>query len=194
MQESETLARLIAEFRKLPAVGLKTATRYAYAVIDMSDNEANEFAQAIIDAKTNVHFCKECGNYTENEVCERCQTADKSVICVVKDPRDITPFEKMGTYNGLYHVLHGTLDFQKGIGAENIRIKELISRLDGVKEVIIATNPDISGEMTAVYLAQLIKPMGIKVTRLAHGIPMGSEIEYADELTLSRALMDRKEI
>lgn len=190
--QPEALQRLIAEFRKLPAVGLKTATRYAFAVIDMSEGEADDFADAIRQAKEEIHFCSLCGNYTDQEVCEHCQTADKSVICVVEEPRDIQAFEKLGTYNGLYHVLHGALDFQKGIGADRIRIKELLSRLDGVKEVIIATNPDVSGEMTATYLAQLLKPLGVTVTRLAHGIPMGSEIEYADEMTLGKALADRK--
>lgn len=190
--QPEALQRLIAEFRKLPAVGLKTATRYAFAVIDMSEGEADDFATAIRQAKEEIHFCSLCGNYTDQEVCEHCQVADKSVICVVEEPRDIQAFEKLGTYNGLYHVLHGALDFQKGIGADRIRIKELLSRLDGVKEVIIATNPDVSGEMTATYLAQLLKPLGVTVTRLAHGIPMGSEIEYADEMTLGKALADRK--
>lgn len=190
----ESLSRLIAEFRKLPAVGQKTATRYAYSVIEMTDGEAAEFIEAIKTAKETIHFCRECGDYTDLDVCERCQTADKSTICVVKEPRDITALEKTGAYDGLYHALHGSLDFQKGITAEKLRIKELISRLGGVKEVIIATNPDISGEMTAVYLSQIIKPLGIKVTRLAHGIPMGSEIEYADEVTLSRALADRREL
>lgn len=190
----ESLSKLIAQFRKLPAVGLKTATRYAFHLIDMKDEDVADFIDAIQEAKENIRFCSECGNYTDKEVCERCLTADKTVICVVEEPRDIQAFEKMGTYNGLYHVLHGALDFQKGVGAEQIRIKELLSRLDGVKEVILATNPDVSGEMTATYLAQLLKPLGIKVTRLASGIPMGSEIEYADEMTLSRALADRKEI
>ena len=190
----ESLSKLIAQFRKLPAVGLKTATRYAFHLIDMKDEDVADFIDAIQEAKENIRFCSKCGNYTDKEVCERCLTADKTVICVVEEPRDIQAFEKMGTYNGLYHVLHGALDFQKGVGAEQIRIKELLSRLDGVKEVILATNPDVSGEMTATYLAQLLKPLGIKVTRLASGIPMGSEIEYADEMTLSRALADRKEI
>ncbi len=188
----EALSRLIAQLRKLPAVGLKTATRYAFHLIDMSEEEVEEFVEAIQEAKETIHFCSECGNYTDKEICERCENADKSVICVVEEPRDIQAFEKMGTYNGLYHVLHGALDFQKGIGAEQIRIKELLTRLNGVEEVILATNPDVSGEMTATYLAQLLKPLGIKVTRLASGIPMGSEIEYADEMTLSRALNDRK--
>ncbi|MDD3946823.1 MAG: recombination mediator RecR [Clostridia bacterium] len=188
----EALSRLIANFRKLPAVGQKTATRYAYGILDMSEDEVQEFLDAIQTAKETVRFCKECGNYTDREVCEHCLTADKSTICVVKEPRDILAFEKMGSYNGLYHVLGGALDFQKGITGDSLRIKELLSRLDGVQEVIIALNPDVSGEMTAVYLSQLLKPLGKKVTRLAHGIPMGSEIEYADEVTLSRALTDRQ--
>lgn len=192
--QPETLSRLIGEFRKLPSVGYKTAMRYAYRIIDMSDAEVSEFARAILEAKATIKFCKLCGNYTDKDICERCNTADSSIICVVKEPRDILAFEKMGSYNGLYHVLHGTIDFQKGIGAEDIRIRELLSRTDGVKEIILATNADISGEMTAAYIAKLIKPLGIKVTRLAHGIPMGSEIEYADEATLQRALSDRKEL
>lgn len=190
----EALSRLVAEFRKLPAVGLKTASRYAYSVLEMSEADAEDFANAVIEARRKIHICKLCGDYTEGEICQRCQTADKSTILVVGEPKDIRAIEKLGTYNGLYHALHGLLDFRKGVGAENIRIKELLERLNGVKEVILATNPDISGEMTANYLAGLIKPMGIKVTRLAHGIPMGSEIEYADEMTLERALDDRKEL
>lgn len=188
----EALARLIANFRRLPAVGQKTAARYAYGILDMSDDEVAEFVDAVTNAKQTIRFCKECGNYTDREVCEHCQTADKSVICVVKEPRDILAFEKMGGYHGLYHVLGGTLDFQKGVTGDSLRIKELLTRLDGVKEVIIALDADIGGEMTAVYLSQLLKPLNITVTRLAHGIPMGSEIEYTDEMTLSRALTDRK--
>lgn len=190
----EALSRLVAEFRKLPAVGLKTASRYAYSILEMSEADAEDFANAVIEARRKIHICKLCGDYTEGEICQRCQTADKSTILVVGEPKDIRAIEKLGTYNGLYHALHGLLDFRKGVGAENIRIKELLERLNGVKEVILATNPDISGEMTANYLAGLIKPMGIKVTRLAHGIPMGSEIEYADEMTLERALDDRKQL
>lgn len=188
----EALSRLIANLRKLPAVGQKSATRYAYGIIDMSQTEVDELVCAILNAKETIKFCTKCGNYTDLDVCEHCLTADKSTICVVKEPRDIIAFEKMGSYGGLYHVLGGTLDFQKGITSERLRIKELLLRLDGVQEVIIALDPDVSGEMTAVYLAQLLKPLGVKATRLAHGIPMGSEIEYADEMTLSRALADRK--
>lgn len=192
--ESESMARLIAKFRTLPGVGLKTATRYAYSVIEKDVTYAEEFAEAIVDAKKKIHFCKECGNYTDAEICDICATRDKSVICVVAEPKDIAPFEKMGDFNGVYHVLHGVIDFQKGVGVDDIRIKELLARLTGVKEVIVATNPDIGGELTATYLANLIKPLGITVSRLAYGISVGSEIEYADELTLQRALKDRKNL
>ncbi|MCI5791295.1 MAG: recombination mediator RecR [Clostridiales bacterium] len=192
--ESESMARLIAKFRTLPGVGLKTATRYAYSVIEKDVTYAEEFAEAIVDAKRKIHFCKECGNYTDAEICDICATRDKSVICVVAEPKDIAPFEKMGDFNGVYHVLHGVIDFQKGVGVDDIRIKELLARLTGVKEVIVATNPDIGGELTATYLANLIKPLGITVSRLAYGISVGSEIEYADELTLQRALKDRKKL
>jgi len=190
--ESESLSNLIAKFRTLPGVGIKTATRYAFGIIEKDETYAEEFAEAILNAKRNVRFCKECGNYTEGEICEICATRDKSVICVVAEPKDIAPFEKMGDFKGVYHVLHGVIDFQKGIGVEDIRIKELLARLTGVKEVIVATNPDIGGELTATYIANLIKPLGITVSRLAYGISVGSEIEYADELTLQRALKDRK--
>jgi recombination protein RecR len=192
--QAEILRRLAASFKKLPAVGQKNAMRYAYAVIDMDTEDFNGFIEVLKTARETVKFCKECGDYTDTDVCEYCQTADKETICVVKEPRDIAAIQKTGNYHGLFHTLHGALDFQKGVGVEDIRIKELIPRLQGVKEVIIATNPDISGEMTATYLAGLLKPLGIKVTRPASGIPMGCEIEYADELTLSKAFQDRKEV
>ena len=191
---TESLTRLVACFRRLPGVGTKTAVRYAYSVIENDEEFANEFSSAILDAKKNIHFCAECGNYTEDEVCEFCRTRNKKVICVVAQPKDIAPFEKTGSFDGVYHVLHGTIDFRNGVGVDDIRIKELLARLVGVEEVIIATNPDVSGELTASYLAGQIKPLGIKVTRLAYGISVGSEIEYADEITLQRALSDRKEL
>ncbi|NLL56431.1 MAG: recombination protein RecR [Clostridiales bacterium] len=187
-----SLSRLIAKFKSLPGVGIKTATRYAYNIIEGSKENAQEFASAILDAVNSIHFCSVCGNFTDIDVCSICQERDKTTICVVSDPKDINAFEKMGEYKGVYHCLHGTIDFQKGRGVDDIRIKELMSRLTGVKEVIIATNADISGELTASYLANQIKPLGIKVSRLAYGISLGSEIEYADELTLQRALQDRK--
>lgn len=188
----ESMSRLIACFKKLPGVGLKTATRYAYSIIEQDKNFTEEFCNAMINAKDTVKFCSVCGNYTENDTCEICTKRDSSVICVVAQPKDITPFEKIGNFKGVYHVLHGVIDFQKGVGIEDIKIKELLGRLSGVTEVIVATNPDIGGELTASYLANQIKPLGITVSRLAYGISVGSEIEYADELTLQRALNDRK--
>lgn len=192
MNTIRSLDRLVAQFTKLPGVGAKTAQRFAYRVINMTEAEANEFAQAITDAKNSVGYCKVCGGYTDKEVCDICETRDKSVICVVKEPKDITALEKTKDFGGVYHVLHGTLNPLLGIGPDDIRIKELLGRLDGVKEVIMATNPDVEGEATAVYIARLIKPMGIRVTKIASGISIGSDIEYADEVTLSRALADRK--
>lgn len=189
----QPLARLVAQFGKLPGVGAKTAQRYAYKLINMSEEEVEEFAKAMIETKKSVHYCSICGNYTEDDVCDICKARDKSIICVVKEPKDIVAFEKIKDFGGVYHVLQGTLNPMQGIGVDDIRIKELMSRLVGVKEVIMATNPDIDGEATATYIARLIKPMGIKVSRLASGISMGSDIEYADEVTLSRALADRKE-
>ena len=194
MQYIEPIQKLIAEFTKLPGVGLKTATRYAYSIVNMSFEDAQSFADVIMDVKENVHYCSVCGNYTDKEVCEICESRDKSIICVVKEPKDVIAFEKLKDFKGVYHILHGTLNPLMGIGANDIRIKELLSRLDGVQEVIMATNSDVEGEATAMYIARLIKPLGIKVTRLAHGIPIGSDIEYADETTLSRALIDRREM
>ena len=193
MSYFQPLARLVAQFSKLPGVGAKTAQRYAYKIINMSEEEVQEFAQALVETKRSIHYCSICGNYTDDDVCEICATRDKSVICVVKEPKDVIAIEKIKDYSGVYHVLQGTLNPMQGIGVDDIRIKELMGRLVGVKEVIMATNPDIDGEATATYIARLIKPMGIKVTRIASGISMGSDIEYADEVSLSRALADRKE-
>lgn len=194
MSNIESLDRLVALFTKLPGVGQKTAQRYAYKIINMPEVEVEEFASAIKDAKQKIHYCKTCGNYTDMDECEICKTRDKSIICVVKDPKDIAAFEKVKEYKGVYHVLHGTLSPLANIGPNDIKIKELIQRLDNVQEVIMATNPDVEGEATAMYIARLIKPMGIKVTRLASGVSIGSDIEYADEITLQRALKDRKNI
>ncbi|HRF36054.1 MAG TPA: recombination mediator RecR [Clostridia bacterium] len=194
MQYIEPIQKLIAEFTKLPGVGVKTATRYAYSIINMDEADALSFSQTIQEVKQNVHYCKVCGNYTDKEVCEICDSRDKSVICVVKEPKDVIAFEKLKDFKGVYHILHGTINPLMGIGANDIRIKELLARLDGVSEVIMATNSDVEGEATAMYIARLVKPLGIKVTRLAHGIPIGSDIEYADETTLSRALLDRREM
>ena len=194
MNNIDSLNNLVAQFTKLPGVGQKTAQRYAYSIINMPKEEAKIFSEAIMEVKEKVHFCSVCGNYTDEDVCDICKTRDNSIICVVKDPKDIDAFEKIKDYKGVYHVLHGTLSPLSGVGPNDIRIKELIARLGNVKEVIMATNPDVEGEATAMYIARLIKPMGIKVTRIASGVSMGSDIEYTDEVTLSRALQDRKDI
>ncbi|MGN0822563.1 MAG: recombination mediator RecR [Candidatus Gallimonas sp.] len=192
----EPIGRLINEFSKLPGVGKKTAQRYAYRVINMSEGEARAFAEAIVNVKKKVRYCKICGNFTEEEICSVCATRDRSVICVVKEPKDVVALEKLHEFKGVYHVLHGVIDPINGVSPNDIRVKELLGRVkDGqVKEVIMATNPDVEGEATAMYIAKLLAPLGISVTRLAHGIPIGSELEYTDEVTLSRALLERKPI
>ncbi len=194
MRYIEPLARLIAELGKLPSVGEKTAARYAYAILNSPDEEVEALIDAIRAVKRDVHFCKICGNYTENDVCDICATRDKSIICVVKEQRDIVALEKVKDFKGVYHVLGGVISPLEHIGPNDIRIKELLDRLDGVEEVILATNPDVEGEATAMYIARLIKPLGIKCTRIARGLPEGSLIEYADESTLSRALSSRIEL
>lgn len=189
----EPIGKLINEFSKLPGVGKKTAQRYAYKIIDMSESEARAFADAIIGVKRKVKYCKVCGNFTEEDTCGICRTRERTTICVVKEPKDVAAIEKLHEFKGVYHVLHGVIDPLSGIGPNDIRLKELLARLnDGeVKEVIVATNPDVSGDATAMYIAKLIKPFDIPVTRLAHGIPIGSEIEYTDEVTLARAFVER---
>lgn len=194
MAELEPFASLVAQLTKLPGVGNKTAQRYAYAVINMPSEEVRIFAESLIDAKSRIKFCSICGNYTDSDICSICLTRDPSTICVVKDPRDIVAFEKMKDYNGLYHVLHGTINPLAGIGANDIRIKELLNRLQGVDEIVMALNPDVEGEATSLYIARLIKPLGIKVSRLAQGIPLGSDIEFADENTLARAFAERRDL
>lgn len=191
MRYIEPLANLIAQLGKLPSVGEKTAARYAYHILNSSDEDVNALVDAIKTVKREVHFCSVCGNYTENDVCDICATRDKSVICVVKEPKDIVALEKVKDFKGVYHVLGGVISPLEHVGPDDLRIKELIARLDGVDEVILATNPDVEGEATAMYLARLIKPLGIKCTRIARGLPEGSVIEYADESTLSRALASR---
>ncbi len=192
------LERLIDEFSKFPGIGRKGATRMAYQVLGMSPADAQQLADAIRSAHTKLHRCKYCQDYTENEVCSICANAkrDRSVICVVEKPRDIAAFERTREYHGLYHVLHGLISPMDGVNAEQLTIKQLLSRLgDGtVKEVIMATNPTVEGEATAMYLARLIKPLGIRTSRLAYGLPVGSSLEYADETTLYRALSGRDEL
>lgn len=194
MRNIESIARLTARFHALPGVGMKTAERYAYAVISMSEEEAREFAESLLEVKKKIRLCKVCGNFTDRETCSICETRDKSVICVVKEPKDVTAMEKLKDYKGVYHVLHGVLDPLNNVGPNDIRVKELLARLDGVKEVIMALSSDPNGEATSMYVSRLLKPLGIKVTRLGSGIPANSDIEYADEMTLMRAMTDRKEI
>jgi len=191
----EPIGRLINQFTKLPGVGKKTAQRYAYKIINMTDEEAKQFAESVLDCKRRVRYCSVCGNFSEEDVCEICRRRDKSVICVVKEPKDVIALEKLKEYKGVYHVLHGVISPMDGVGPNDIRIKELLARVsEGVAEVIIATNPDVEGDATAMYIAKLLNPLGVKVTRLAHGIPIGGEIEYTDEVTLSRAFIERKPI
>lgn len=192
----EPIAKLVKKFSALPGVGTKTAQRYAYKIISMSDDEVEEFAAALLEAKKKVRYCAECGNFTDEDVCDICRTRSKEVICVVKEPKDVLAFEKADRFDGVYHVLHGTINPIEGIGPNDIRIKELLARInDGVtKEVIMATNPDVEGEATAMYIAKLIKPLGVKVTRIAHGVAVGQDIEYADVGSLTRALTDRREL
>ncbi len=192
----EPIGKLINEFSKLPGVGKKTAQRYAYKIIDMPESEARAFADAILGVKRKVKYCKVCGNFTEEETCAVCRTRDHSLICVVKEPKDVAAIEKLHEFKGVYHVLHGVIDPLSGIGPNDIRIRELLARLQEgtVKEVIVATNPDVSGDATAMYLAKLIKPFDVTVTRLAHGIPIGSEIEYTDDVTLARAFVERNKM
>ncbi|MFR1566224.1 MAG: recombination mediator RecR [Christensenellales bacterium] len=194
MRQPESIQKLINSFSSLPGVGQKTAQRYAYAVIAMEKEDAERFASAIAEVKDRIKFCRQCGNFTEDDVCDICRTRDHSVICVVSEPKDILSLERVAGRTFVYHVLGGTLNPLDGKGPDDLRIKELLARLDGVSEVIMATNPDVEGEATAIYIARLLKPLGIKVTRIAQGISMGSEIEYADEVTLSRALESRREI
>ena len=190
----EPIGRLINEFSKLPGVGRKTAQRYAYKIINMNEQDARAFADAVISAKKNVHYCKICGNFTDGEICDVCRERSGETICVVKEPKDVIALENLQEFKGVYHVLHGVISPMDGIGPNDIRIRELLERVKGgaVKEVIVATNPDVEGEATAMYISSLLNPLGIKVTRLAHGIPIGSDLEYTDEATLSRALTDRK--
>lgn len=192
----EPIARLIGAFQKLPGVGQKTAQRYALKVINMSESEVKDFADSLLYAKSNVKYCSVCGNYTDRDPCEICGTRDRSVVCVVKDPKDVMAIERIRDYNGVYHVLHGVLSPMEGVGPNDIRLKELVARVgtDNVKEVIVATNPDVEGEATAMYIARLLKPLGVKVSRIAQGISIGSDLEYADEVTLSKAIENRREL
>lgn len=190
----EPIGKLINEFSKLPGVGAKTAQRYAYKIINMPESEVKNFADALINVKKQVKYCSVCGNFSEDDVCDICKNRSAEVICVVKEPKDVIAIEKLNEFDGVYHVLHGTISPLDGIGPNDINIKGLLERISkgGVKEVIMATNPDVEGEATAMYITGLIKPLGIKVTRLAHGIPVGTDLEYADEVSLARSFVERK--
>lgn len=192
----EPIEKLIEYFRSLPGVGRKTAQRYAFYIIENGREKAVNFAKAIVEVKDKVRLCSECGNYSSTEVCPICQRRNQKLICVVQEPKDIISMEKVKSFDGVYHVLFGCINPLENKGPNDIRIKELLTRVNknGVKEVICATNPDVEGEATAMYIAKILKPMGVKVTRLAQGIAMGSDIEFADELTLEKALRSRQEI
>ena len=195
---SKSLQRLISALNRLPGIGPKSAQRLAFYILKSSRVEANELAQAILGAKENMKSCSVCGNITDNDPCSICDdsTRDGSTICVVEQPQDIFVFEKMGEYKGTYHVLMGALSPLDGVGPDDLKIKELVTRIEKGKtrEVIIATNPNVEGEATSIYLSKIIKPLGVKVTRLAQGMPMGGDLEYADEVTLAKALEGRREL
>ena len=197
-QYAKPLANLIRELSKLPGIGGKSAQRLAFHILSMDDREAEVLANSITRAKSSMRYCSVCGNLTESDPCEICsdEKRDRTVICVVEQARDVAAMERMNEYNGLYHVLNGAISPMDGIGPEDINLKQLIIRLqqDDIREVILATNPTIEGEATAMYAARLIKPSGIKVTRIAHGIPVGGDLEYTDEVTLSKAMEGRREL
>ena len=194
MNQPECIERLANEFSKLPGVGKKTAQRYAYAVVEWDKNQAAALSDAIAEVKEKVGKCEVCGNYSETPVCEICLKRDKSVICVVSYPKDVLAMERVSGFSGVYHVLGGVISPIDGVFEDDLNIVGLIKRLDGVREVIIATNPDVKGEATAYTVAKRVKEAGVKVTRLAQGISMGSEVEYADEATLARAIQSRTEM
>ena len=191
----EPIEKLIRQFTKLPGVGAKTAQRYALTVLSMTEEEAKAFAAAVVEAKTNVKVCSVCGNYTDEDPCHICKTRDGSVICVVQEAKDVLAIERLGEYRGVYHVLGGVLNPLRGVGRDDIRLAQLFQRLTGdVKEVILASDTSAEAEATATYIARYVKQYGVKVTRLAQGISVGSELQYADEVTLSRAFSNRKEV
>ena len=198
MQYIEPLAKLIEHFRALPGIGTKTAGRLAYHVLDMDAAKAKALAGAILEAKEKIGFCSVCCNLSDRDPCVICASTkrDQATICVVEQPQDVAAVERMHDFHGVYHVLHGALSPLEGVGPENLRVKELLARLsDGtVNEVIMATNPNVEGEATAMYIARLLKPMGVKVTRIAHGLPVGGDLEYADEVTLAKAMENRVEL
>ena len=192
------VARLVEEFEKLPGIGHKTAQRLAFHILRLPEDKVSQFAHTLTDAKQKVRFCSVCSNLTDIDPCALCSgySRDGSIICVVEDPRDVAAIEKTREFRGVYHVLHGAISPMHGVGPDDIKVKELLQRLksDEVKEIIIATNPNVEGEATAMYLAKLLKPLGVKVTRIAHGIPIGGDLEYIDDITLAKALDGRREM
>ena len=195
---SPSIEKLIESFEKLPSIGHKTAIRLAFHMLDLNQERTDEFISSIVEAKKNLRYCSHCFNISDTDPCQICSSPkrDSSVICVVEDVRDVIAMERTHEFKGVYHVLHGTISPMNGIGPEDIKIKELLNRIGSqdVKEIIIATNPRVEGEATAIYLSKIIKPLGIKVTRIAHGIPVGGDLEYTDEITLSKALEGRREL
>lgn len=197
MNQIDSMERLVNEFSHLPGVGKKTAQRYAYFLLTLTDAEVKDFADAMVTAKDTIHYCKICANFTDKEICDICSRPKKdNIICVVKEPKDVTALEKVRELNGTYHVLHGVINPLEGKGPNDINIKSLLSRVqtENTQEVIVATNPDVEGEATAMYIANLLKPLGVKVTRIAQGVSLGSELEYTDAMTLSKALQSRREM
>ncbi len=192
----EPIEKLVEEFSSLPGVGRKTAMRYAYKIINMDMEKVSAFSQAILEAKQRVKFCEICGNWTDSNVCSICSHGNQKLVCVVAEPKDVLSMEKVKNFEGTYHVLHGLLDPLSGKGPDDINIKGLLKRVKeyGVQEVIMATSPTVEGEATAMYVANLLKPLNVKVTRIAQGVSLGTDIEYVDEVTLSRAMEDRKEL
>ena len=191
------IEKLIEEFAKLPSIGRKTAQRLALHVLNLPGDEVKEFAEALIQARGTIKYCKVCGNFTDSDPCAICSNPnrDHGLICVVEQPKDIMTMEKVKEFNGVYHVLHGNISPMQGRGPQDIKIRELVARMnEDVKEVILATNPNIEGEATAMYISKILKPLDVKVTRIAAGIPVGGDLEYADEVTLSKALEGRKEL
>ncbi len=195
---TKSLEILTARLNRLPGIGIKTAQRLAYHILSLPQEDVEGLSNALTEARRNIHYCPVCGNYTEDDICDICsdQKRDRSIVCVVRDARDVSYLERMREYKGVYHVLGGTLSPMDGIGPDNIRIKELIDRVkEGeVKEVVLATNPDVEGEATASYIAKQLKPLGVRTTRIAHGIPIGGNLEYVDEITLFKAMENRREV
>ncbi len=195
---SPSIEKLVESFEKLPSIGHKTAVRLAFHMLDATQEETNEFVKSILDAKQNLKYCSKCYNISDTDPCIICGNPkrDESIICVVEDVKDIIAMEKTHEFKGVYHVLHGSISPMNGIGPDDIKLKELLSRLNPeiVKELILATNPRVEGEATAMYISKLVKPLGIKVTRIAHGIPVGGDLEYTDEVTLTKALEGRREL